>query len=104
MKTIEITFKVNGYCSKYLDVPDDYQIPSTAPEVLWGDLKRRCGDQIENDLLELDFASKAGVPLLNLNIDHIFFDHFMRVWIPDDEGKEEGICLDCVPFDEYWPY
>jgi len=104
MKTIEITYKVNGYCSKYLKVPDDYQAPSTDPEVVWDDLKRRCGGQIEDDLFELDFASLQGFPISNSNIDHIFFDQFMTVWIPDDEGNEERIILRQVPFDECWPY
>jgi len=33
----------------FLDVPDDYQIPSTNPEVLWEDLKEKVGEQIEAD-------------------------------------------------------
>ncbi len=49
MKILNLHFKVNGYCSMFLDVPDDYQIPSTNPEVLWEDLKEKVGEQIEAD-------------------------------------------------------
>ena len=83
-----------------LDVPDDYQIPSTNPEVLWEDLKEKVGEQIEVDLMELDYAFKHGFPLFNSNIDHMFLDHFQRVYLPGDDGREVETDLDYIPFDK----
>ncbi len=100
MKTLNLHFKVNGYCSMLLDVPDDYQIPSTNPKILWEDLKAKFGDQIEVDLFELDYALKYGeFPLFNSNIDHMYLDHFMRVFLDGDDGTPVKTDLDYVPFD-----
>ena len=83
-----------------LDVPDDYQIPSTNPIILWEDLKEKFGDQIEVDLLELDDSLRYGeFPLFNSNIDHMHLNHFQRVYLPGDDGKEVKTDLDYVPFD-----
>jgi len=83
-----------------LDVPDDYQIPSTNPKVLWADIMEKFGDQIEVDLEELDDYLKHGFPLFNSNIDHMYVDHILRVYLPGDDGKEVKTDLDCIPFDE----
>jgi len=81
-----------------LDVPDDYQIPSTNPKVLWADIMGKFGDQIEVDLEELDYYLKHGFPLFNSNIDHMYVDHMQRVYLPGDDGKEVKTDLDCIPF------
>lgn len=84
-----------------LDVPDDYQIPSTNPKVLWADIMEKFGDRIEVDLMELDYYLKHGFELFDSNIDHMFVDSMQRVHLPGDDGKEVGTDLDCIPFEEY---
>ena len=98
MKTINVFFKVDGYCSMLLDVPDDYQIPSTNPEVFWEDLKEKVGDQLTVDLIELDDAIGYDFPLFNFNIDHLLLDHFLWVDLPGDDGKQVKTDFDYIPF------
>lgn len=81
-----------------LDLPDDYQIPSTNPKALWADIMEKFGDQIEVDLEELDYYLKYGFPLFNSNIDHMYVDHIQRVYLPGDDGKEVKTVLDRIPF------
>jgi len=100
MKTLNLHFSVKGYCSMLLDVPEDYQIPSTNPKVLWADIMEKFGDQIEVDLEELDYYLKHGFELFDSNIDHMYVDYMQRVYLSGDDGKEVKTVLDCIPFTE----
>lgn len=81
-----------------LDVPDDYQIPSTNPKVLWTDIMEKFGDQIEVDLEELDDALRFGFELFNSNIDHMYVDYIQRVYLPGNDGNEVKTDLDRIRF------
>lgn len=82
-----------------LDVPDDYQIPSTNPEVFWEDLKGKVGEQIEVDLFELKDAIRNEFPLFDFNLDQIVLEQIQRVYLPENGKKDKEIELDHVLFD-----
>jgi len=99
MKKIEFQFKVNGYCAMVLDVPDDYQVPSTNPEVFWEDLKEKAGDQIMVDLMDLSNSESCEFPLLNLILEYMELDHFQSVYLSGEDGKDIEIKFDRGLFD-----
>jgi len=86
----------------YLNVPRDYQIPSTDPVEFWKDLKKRTRDQIEVDPFELGFSELdvESIPS-NFNIEEAVLDYFTWVALFDEDGEEEyDINLDHVPFNK----
>ena len=83
-----------------LDVPDDYQIPSTDPEEYWNDIKEKFGDQIEVDPFELDDVHWELSPESNFIIKEMGLDYFEWVSVFGDDGEEEFyLNLDHIPLD-----
>jgi hypothetical protein len=97
MKTIEVSFRVEANCSMVFDVPDDYQIPSTNPEVFWEDLKDKAGDQFVVDPLMTDGACWDFPQGSSFWVDEVESVDFQRVNISEGSDKEYEIKLDHLP-------
>jgi hypothetical protein len=98
MKTIEINFRIDGYCAMLLDVPDDYVIPSTNQQVFWEDLKEKVGDQIEVDPFKLDGSNwnlPQGSYFQIMQVDNV---EILYMSLHGEDGFEYETKLDEIPF------
>ena len=83
-----------------LDVPDDYQLPSTHPGEFWADLKEKVGDQIQTDLMDMDRIIRTEFPLFDFNLDQLVLDYLQKVYLDEYNGKVTEINLDHVPLNK----
>lgn len=97
MKIIEVNFRIDGYCNMLLNVPDDYQVPSTNPVFFWKDLEEKLGDQIEMDPFNLDGAN-WDLPLgSHFQIMEVESVELMWIALFGKDGFEYETKLDDVP-------
>ncbi len=99
MKSLNIHFKVAGYCSMNVEVPDEYQIPSTNPRVFWEDLYEMFPDSIETDILNCEIFGVEDEDLGGFYIDQMVLDSIQRIYVSQDGSKEVRVDLDPTPFD-----
>jgi len=98
MKLLNIHFRVGGYCSMNLEVPDDYEVPSTHPGVFWKDLCKRYRKQVETDIMKCKTFGVEDEDLGGFYIDQMVLDYFQKVYIHEDGGKVTEINLEHIPF------
>jgi len=100
MKTLNIHFKVAGYCSMDIEVPDEYQIPSTNPRAFWEDLYENFPDKIETDILNCENFGVEDQDLGGFYIDQMVLDSIQRVYVHQDvKIEDQRIVLDPMSFD-----
>lgn len=97
MKTLSIHFRTGGYCSMTIEVPDDYQIPSTHPGVFWKDLLKRFRKQIGTDIMKCKTFGVEDEDLGGFYIDQMVLDYFQKVYIHENGGKVTEINLEHIP-------
>lgn len=100
MKTLLIHFKVAGYCSMEIEVPDDYQIPNTYPRAFWEDLCQRFPDKIETDIVNCSIFGVEDQDLGGFYIDQMVLDYIQRIYIYQQGKDDIRINLDPISFDK----
>lgn len=98
MKTLLIHFKTAGYCSMGIEVPDEYQIPTTNPREFWEDLYEIFHDKIEIDIIKSENLVIDGQDFIGFDIDQMVLDSIQRVYVHQN-GKEERVDFDPMSFD-----
>ncbi len=99
MKSLNIHFKVAGYCSMNVEVPDEYQIPSTNPREFWEDLCEINPGGIETDILNCENFGVEGQDFGGYYIDQMVLDSIQRVFVHENGKEEERVDLDPISFD-----
>lgn len=97
MKSLNIHFRVGGYCSMDIDVPDDYEIPSTHPGEFWRDLRKKVGKKIEIDIMKLHKIEISDFSVFGFYIDQMVLDYFQKVYIFEDNKQVAEINLEHIP-------
>jgi hypothetical protein len=82
-----------------LEVPDDYQIPSTHPVEFWKDLRKRFRKQIQTDVMKCKTFGVEDQDLGGFYIDQMVLDYFQRIYIYQEGEKDMMIVLDHIPLD-----
>jgi hypothetical protein len=82
-----------------VQVPDDYQVPSTHPGAFWKDLKKKVGKNKPPDIWKGDaFDGIWDVSFDGFYIDNMVLEYLQRVYLLEDGKKEsEPIILEHVP-------
>ncbi|HNT93355.1 MAG TPA: hypothetical protein PKJ71_06635 [Bacteroidales bacterium] len=86
MKKIQITFFTWSRCTTTVEVPDDYQVPSSLPFEFWEDLCERYPDQIEVDIMTDTFY---GLPDHDeFQIEQMGLEYIDSIAIYNEDGSE----------------
>lgn len=99
MKSLNIHFKVAGYCSMDIEVPDEYRIPSTNPRVFWEDLCEIIPNEIETDIINSESFGVEGQDFGGFYIDQMVLDSIQRVFVHENEKEEVRVDFDPMSFD-----
>jgi hypothetical protein len=86
MKTINVTFFTWLRCQTTIEVPDDYQVPSSHPFEFWEDLCEKYPDQIETDIMTDSFYGQPDYD--EFDIEEMGLDYIDSITIYDEDGSE----------------
>jgi len=81
-----------------LEVPDDYQVPSTHPWVFWKDIKKKLGKKNVPDIWK--GGAFNGIDQCEFDgfyIDNMILDYLQKVYIHEDDGSTTEINLEHIP-------
>lgn len=94
MKTIDVNFRICGYCTISYQVPDDYQIPSTDQTEFWNDLKEKAGDQIIVDPTMTDGACWYFSEDSFFEVDYVEAVDFKKAIVLEEDGEFKETIFD----------
>ena len=100
MKKLLIHFKTAGYCSMTIEVPDDYQVPSTHPVTFWKDLRKRFRKEIQTDIMKCKTFGVEDQDLGGFYIDNMALDCIQRIYIYQKGEEDIRINLDHISLDK----
>ena len=99
MKKLLVHFKTAGYCTMDIEVPDEYQIPTTNPREFWEDLYEMFPDRIETNILTCENLVFDGQDFVGFDIDQMVLDSIQRVYVYQNGKEDVRVDFDPMSFD-----